>query len=285
MPVSRTCGDVTVLALEDGAGPFFEPREVAFPGVDPRLWAEADRCDPASVSDGGWRLRFRCFALRFDDGRIIVVDAGIGPASAPSTWAPLPGRLPDELAAAGIDRHDVDTVVLTHVHTDHIGWSMDAAGAPYFPNARYLVQAVEVAAVESREPTLARWLLAPLRAAGQLAVADGTHQLAPGAAVRATPGHTPGHQSVLLTSGEETLVVTGDLLVHVVQLIDPSQPYRYDDDPALARGSRIAVLESAEDLVLATPHLGEPFIRAAETKHDQVRKVHHASTTRRAKRL
>ncbi|WP_406278889.1 MBL fold metallo-hydrolase [Streptomyces sp. NBC_00191] len=265
MPISKTIGGVTVIALEDGTGPFFEPREVAFPAADPRLWAEADQRDPASVRDGSWQLKFRCFALRFDDGRIIVVDAGIGPVSAPSTWAPLPGRLPDELAAAGIDRHDVDTVVLTHVHTDHVGWAMDADGAAFFPNARYLVQAAEVAAVESHEPTLAQWLLAPLRAAGQLAMVDGTYQLAPGAAVRATPGHTPGHQSVVLTSGEEALVVTGDLLVHTVQLIDPTQPYHYDDDPALARASRIALLESANDLVLATPHLGEPFVRAIQT--------------------
>jgi glyoxylase-like metal-dependent hydrolase (beta-lactamase superfamily II) len=194
-----------------------------------------------------------------------MVDAGIGPTSAPSTWAPQPGRLPDELAAAGIDRHDVDTVVLTHIHTDHIGWSMDTDGAPYFPNAQYLVQAAEVAAVENLEPALARWLLAPLRAAGQLAVANGAHQLAPGAIVRATPGHTPGHQSVLLTSGEDTLIVTGDLLVHIVQLIDPNQPYLYDDNPALARASRMGLLESAGKLILATPHLGKSFIRTAET--------------------
>jgi len=265
MPVSKTIGGVTVVALEDGAGPFFEPREVAFPEADPRLWAEADQRDPASLCDGGWQLRFRCFALCFDDGRTMLVDTGIGPASAPSTWAPLPGRLPDELAGAAIDRHDVDAVVITHVHTDHIGWSMDADGAPYFPNARYLVQAAEVAAVESREPTLAQWLFAPLRATGQLAVADGTHQLAAGVAVRATPGHTPGHQSLLLTSGESTLIVTGDLLVHVLQLIDPNQPYHYDDNPALARESRIALLESAGELVLATSHLGEPFIRAPIT--------------------
>ena len=271
MPVSKTIGGVTVLALEDGQGPFFEPREAAFPGADPRLWAEVDRQDPASVRDGAWQLRFRCFALRFDDGRIIMVDTGIGPASAPSTWAPLPGRLPDELAAAGIDRHDVDTVVLTHIHTDHIGWSMDTDGAPYFPNAQYLVQAAEVAAVESLEPALARWLLAPLRAARQLAAVDGTRQLAPGATLRATPGHTPGHQSVLLTSGEETLAVTGDLLVHMVQLIDPNQPYHYDDDPALARASRIALLESAGDLILATPHLGQPFIQTAEHTDNEAR--------------
>ncbi|MFI6333303.1 MBL fold metallo-hydrolase, partial [Micromonospora chersina] len=172
MSINRNFGGVTVLALEDGAGPFFEPREVAFPEADQRLWVEADRLDPTSVRDGSWQLRFRCFALRFDDGRTIMVDTGIGPASAPSTWAPLPGRLPDEFAAAGIDRREVDTVVLTHIHTDHIGWSMDADGKPYFPNAQYLVQAAEVASVESREPTLARWLLAPLRATGQLVVVD-----------------------------------------------------------------------------------------------------------------
>ena len=116
MPVSRTVGGVTVPALEDGAGLFFEPREVAFPEADPRLWAEADPPDPAGVRDGAWQLKFRCFALRFDDGRVILVDAGIGPASAPSTWAPLPGRLPDELAAAHIDRNDVDIVVHRHSH-------------------------------------------------------------------------------------------------------------------------------------------------------------------------
>lgn len=264
MPVSVTIGGITVLALEDGSGQLFESREAAFPQAGPRLWAEADRRDPASVRDGRWQLRFRCFALRFDDGRTIMVDAGIGPASAPSAWAPLPGRLPGELAAAGIGRRDVDTVVLTHVHTDHIGWSMDAGGAPYFPNARYLVQAAEVAAVESRDPALARWLFAPLRAAGQLAVPDGPCQLAPGAAIRATPGHTPGHQSVLVTSGADTLIVTGDLLVHVLQLIDPSQPYHHEDNHALARDSRIALLEPSGELILATAHLGEPFIRAQQ---------------------
>jgi glyoxylase-like metal-dependent hydrolase (beta-lactamase superfamily II) len=262
MPASMTIGGVTVLALEDGAGPFFAPREVAFPEADARLWAEADQRDPAAVRDGDWHLRFRCYALRFDDGRIIVVDTGIGPASAPSTWAPLPGRLPDELAAAGIDRSDVDMVVLTHVHTDHVGWSMDAAGAPYFPNARYLVQAAEINAVESREPALAQWLFAPLRAASQLVVADGTRQIAPGAAVQATPGHTPGHQSLVLISDERTLIVTGDLMVHVLQFIDPTQPYLYDDNADIARDSRIALLESAGKLFLATSHLGEPFILA-----------------------
>ncbi|MFI6263283.1 hypothetical protein [Micromonospora sp. NPDC051006] len=59
MTVSRTIGGVTVLAIEDDDGPFFEPREVAFPRVDPRLWAEADQRDPASVRDGNWHLRFR----------------------------------------------------------------------------------------------------------------------------------------------------------------------------------------------------------------------------------
>lgn len=80
------------------------------------------------------------------------------------SWAPVPGRLPDELAAAGIAPADVDTVVLTHLHTDHIGWAMGAGGTPYFPNARYLLQAAELGSVRAGQPELVSWLLDPLRA-------------------------------------------------------------------------------------------------------------------------
>ncbi|MEV0201439.1 hypothetical protein [Nonomuraea sp. NPDC050691] len=82
------------------------------PAATAAQWAEADRYDPGAVdADGRWRLRFRAYAIRSDKGRTIV-DAGIGPADGPAvSWAPVPGVLPESLAAAGIGPAQVDTAV------------------------------------------------------------------------------------------------------------------------------------------------------------------------------
>jgi len=91
-------------------------------------------------------------------GGSILVDTGIGSATAPArSWAPVPGRLPAELGAAGIEAADVDTVVLTHMHTDHIGWSMTTP-APPSSNARYLLKQNEIDAIDANAPGVADWL-------------------------------------------------------------------------------------------------------------------------------
>ncbi|WP_173056538.1 MBL fold metallo-hydrolase [Phytohabitans houttuyneae] len=257
MPLTRALGPMAVVALHDGDGTFFQPREEAFPQVSDELWARADERDPGAVTaDGQWLLRFRCFAVRHGD-RVTLVDAGIGPAdSLAASWAPVPGRLPQELAAAGIDPADVDTVVLSHLHTDHIGWAV--IGTPYFPNATYLVQRADVAAFA--RPALEDRLFAPLKATGQLRLVEGDVPISAGVTAIATPGHTPGHQSVLVEYGEQQLLITGDLLVHAVQLIAPDIPYLHEMDPETARNSRTKLLKP--DIILATPHLTEPFVRA-----------------------
>ena len=262
MPLSRTLGCITVTALTDGEGAFFQPRAEAFPHATAAHWREADRLDPASVTvDGQWWLPFRSFAIRADDGPVTLVDAGIGPTDAPAaSWAPVPGRMPAELAAAGIDPADVDTVVLTHLHSDHIGWAVTGTpGRPYFPNASYLVQRAELDAAETINPGLPAGLIAPLRAAGQLRVVDGEATLTPAVRLLSTPGHTPGHQSVLVTSGDDRMLLTGDLLVHMVQLVDPDLAYAHEVDPEQARRSRLAALRTHSPTLLGTPHLGAPF--------------------------
>jgi glyoxylase-like metal-dependent hydrolase (beta-lactamase superfamily II) len=277
MPLTRALGPTTVVALHDGEGTFFQPREEAFPQVGAELWARADERDPGAVTaDGQWLLRFRCFAIRHGD-HVTLVDTGIGPAgSLASSWAPVPGRLPESLAAAGIDPADVDTVVLSHLHTDHIGWAV--VDTPYFPNATYLLQRADAEAMG--RPELDERLFTPLKETGQLRLVEGDVPIATGVTAIATPGHTPGHQSVLVEYGRPTrrwwplrgpakrppaprsterLLITGDLLVHAVQLVAPETPYLHEVDPETARTSRTKLLTAG--ITLATPHLSEPFVR------------------------
>ena len=256
----RKLGELTVIALDDGDGPHFDRREEAIPAATPQNWAAADALDPAALSaDGRWWLRFWTYAIRYDDGPVTLVDAGIGPAgSLAADWAPVPGRLPAELKSAGIDPAEVETIVLTHLHDDHIGWAVPADSP--FTAARVVAQRADVAKFAER-PQEDR-LLRPLRESGRLQILDGDTDLGPGIRVIATPGHTPGHQSVLLTGGTESILVTGDLLVHAVQLVDPGLAYSHDMDAERGQVSRRETLAAAaaRGSELAVAHLGRPFL-------------------------
>ncbi|MGH8882281.1 MAG: MBL fold metallo-hydrolase, partial [Stackebrandtia sp.] len=256
-----------VIALTDAQGPFFAPREQAFPDATDEQWGTIDAFDPGAVTaDGRWWLRFRCFAVRDESGAVTLIDAGIGPADSPAAaWAPVPGRLPAELATVGIDPSDVRTVVLTHLHTDHIGWAVTRQSRvwrPYFPQARYVLQRNELDAIDSLNPRLRAALIDPLRATDQLSIIDGDEKVSPELSIVATPGHTPGHQSVLWESGDDLVAVTGDLLVHALQLRHPRLAYSQETDADLAATSRLALLDrvAAGGGLLATPHLTEPFL-------------------------
>lgn len=266
MPVTRRVGSVEITALTDAEGPFFSHRHEAFPTADAEQFAAADAYDPGSVTDDGrWWLKFRAFAIRGESG-VTMVDTGIGPADSPaSTWAPVPGELPAELAAAGISPEEVTTVVLTHLHTDHVGWAVTGA-RPFFPNARYLLQTAEYEAVDALNPGLREHLLEPLRSSDQLCLVDGDEELADTIRVVATPGHTPGHQSVLV-GHDDPVAVTGDLLVHPVQLLYPDVAYSHESDPDAARESRLRLLAhiAINSGQLATPHLTMPFVEVPST--------------------
>ncbi|MFJ6940701.1 MBL fold metallo-hydrolase [Streptomyces sp. NPDC101132] len=264
MEISLPGGPV-VVPLSDASGLFESTTLVRtlFPGATEEDWERAAAADPEAFGpDGTWRLEFRCFAVRRPDGGVTMVDAGVGPADAPAAdWAPVPGRLPEIMARAGIARTDVDTVVLTHLHGDHVGWAVGPDGEPYFTEATYLVQRDETEPLAPGAPALTR-VVEPLRRAGALRELAGRHRIGSHVTLFPTPGHTPGHQSVLVEGAGRDLVLTGDVLVHAVQWVSPEVPYVYESDPVPARASREALLELARKrgALLGTPHLTRPFV-------------------------
>lgn len=261
-----TVGSFEVVPLLDAVGAFPAPVAEAFPGVSEQALAAARRRDPEAFGDdGSWRPAFRCYAGRRAGGGIVLVDAGVGPHDSPAaSWAPVPGSLPARLDAAGIAPDDVEVVVLTHLHEDHVGWAVD--GTPRFPRARHLAQRSDVAALSPGSAVAAR-VVAPLRRAGLLEEVDGRATLVSAGDERLevvpTPGHTPGHQSLVVDGGGRRVVVTGDVLVAALQLVAPDLAYRFEQDRALARQTRLRLLADArrERALLATAHLTEPFVQ------------------------
>jgi glyoxylase-like metal-dependent hydrolase (beta-lactamase superfamily II) len=240
--------DVTVLC--DAVAVFPEPVETALPGwsSEHQEWTAASM--PGNVAaDGGWWLHFHSFLVTSSAG-VTLVDTGIGPAGSDAAeWLGTAGRLPALLEAAGVQVAEVDTVVLTHIHSDHAGWNV-AAELPRFGNATYVVQQAELE--HARGGANYAKLIQPLVDAGQLRAVDGEAVLAEGLRLLPTPGHTPGHQCVVT----ERAVLGGDLLVHPAQARWPELTYVYEQDPAVAVTSRrdVLALAAATGVPIAAAH-------------------------------
>lgn len=266
---TMSAGPWHITALLDAQGPFFLPNDRAFTGATQEDWDRARGLDPGAFGpDDTWHLDFRCFAVRLPRGGHALVDTGVGPAGSPASgWAPVPGHLLERLASEGIHRDDVRLVVLTHLHEDHYGWSVSPEGVPYFPNARYVVQRTEIAALEAAgdDGTLS-YVVEPLRGTGQLDTVDGRTCLARDldgtVGTIPTPGHTPGHQSVVVRAPGQQVVITGDVLVHAVQLVDPDVAYAFEADAEVARQTRHDLFRAARRrrTWLATAHMNTPFM-------------------------
>jgi glyoxylase-like metal-dependent hydrolase (beta-lactamase superfamily II) len=245
---SMRVAGVEVTPLCDAIGPMGpsirRPLAEIFPNATAADWAGLDTDE--------WILHFHCYLLREDSGRTVLVDTGIGGTDSPAaSWAPVPGVLGEELAAVGVAPGEIDVVVLTHLHADHASGAT-IGGAPAFPAARYVVQQADV---DWATGPVVDQVLRPL--AEQLEVVDGDAEVLPGIRVVHTPGHTPGHQVVRVGD----LVLTGDVLLHPVQLANPAVTYLYDDDVERATATRMALLDAvrARGGSIGTAHFAEPF--------------------------
>jgi glyoxylase-like metal-dependent hydrolase (beta-lactamase superfamily II) len=266
---SKHVGEVEIIALCDGVLELSEPIEESFLGAPPGTWDDARTRHPNTFgASGGWRLHVHFYALR-SAGRTVLVDTGFGPVTAPAfAWTGQPGRLPAELAEAGIEAGEVDTVIVTHVHDDHIGWTaFDGGGTLHFPNARYVIHRNDwewMATSEDPEDVeIFAALMKPIEDLGALQVIEDRLEISPELTVVPAPGHTPGHQIVLVDSGDERAIIAGDTANHPVQVTLPTVASGTDTDPELAVRTRTDLLEQAEreDRLFVTGHFPDPFVR------------------------
>jgi glyoxylase-like metal-dependent hydrolase (beta-lactamase superfamily II) len=171
----------------------------------------------------------------------------------------------DDLEAAGFGRDDVDVVVCTHLHPDHVGWNtvrVDDVWEPTFRRATYLMSRTDVDAWRTLTGAHNPWPFAiqPLLDHGQLTTVDPPHRVSPSVELLPTPGHTPGHLSVHLASRGAHAFITGDMVHSPVQLVEPDWTYRYDADGAEAAASvrRLVADACATDALVLGTHFPTP---------------------------
>ncbi len=247
----RTVGSVRIQSFTDADGPFPLKLAQVFPGVTPEGWLPYRRDYPEVFADPEtWQVHFGCYLLR-SQGRMILVDTGLGPSPAPF-FGGLAGRLVYALSDAGVHREEIDTVLLTHLHPDHVGWNLTAEGKATFPNARYFVQRVDWETFHKPEVQAAfpfkfvDEMIAPLESLGVLDLLEGETAITDEITVFPTPGHTAGHMSVLVASGGQKAMILGDALAHPAQVTEPEITFAFDMDPELAIATRKRLLNRLE---------------------------------------
>lgn len=280
MSVGRVVvGDVEIVGLSDATVTYPWPLDELFPGV--ASWeAYRERYPAVFASPTEWRSDNNSYVLR-SGGRTILIETGIGPADSPLAAAfQTSGRLLDRLGALGIQPDHIDTVVLSHLHPDHVGWNVrwDADGVHLtFPNAQYIVHRADWEAfhrpeVQERFPfAYVAQTITPLRELGALHLVEGDRHLTEDVVVMHTPGHTPGHLSVMVASRGEQALLLGDVVVHPLQVAEPDRNSAFDMDEDMARATRERLLQRAQgsDLLVAARHLREPGFGHVVTETDR----------------
>jgi glyoxylase-like metal-dependent hydrolase (beta-lactamase superfamily II) len=221
---------------------------------------------------GGLRGVVQAFVITIG-GKTIVVDPGVGNSkhrTAVPGWGNLQTDFLHRLRASGVDPTEVDYVVDTHLHFDHVGWHTDLvsdAWQPTFPSARYVMSAAEFQywqmkptnEIPDQHAGFADSVL-PVYQAGLVDLVADDHIVTDGVRLVPSPGHTPHHLSVVIESGGRSAVITGDVMHHPCQIAYPTWGAVSDFDPDQARRSRSDLLERFADtdtLIIGT-HFADP---------------------------
>ncbi|MGG7464652.1 MBL fold metallo-hydrolase [Plantibacter sp. YIM 135347] len=268
-------GDVEITRIQEYAGPSPATPAFLFPDGDPAYWTErVDELAPDFIDAGTGRLRsvLQSWLIR-SGGRLILLDTGAGNGKE-RPYAPVYAHHDTDylanLRAAGVEPEDIDLVVNTHLHVDHVGWNTRLEGrdwVPTFPNARYLITREDN---EFWDPTQVRRpqgdgnqnvfedSVAPVHRAGQVQLWSGRHRIDDALVLEAAAGHTPGSAVLRVESRGSGALFLGDIVHSPAQLADPDVNSCFCEDPALAKSTRRRLLDEAADrrLLVFPSHFG-----------------------------
>jgi glyoxylase-like metal-dependent hydrolase (beta-lactamase superfamily II) len=224
-----------------------------------------------ATPDGKMMLSFQCFVMRVGD-RKIMLDTCIGADREREfeVFSHMETNFLADLAHAGFAPEDIDTVLCTHLHFDHVGWNtrlVDGAWVPTFPNARYLFGREEYEHWTMLNDTggyhdlnhMADAVL-PVVKAGLVDLIEPHHRICDEVSLIPTPGHTPGHVSIVIESRGERAVVTGDMMHHPIQFELPTRAGRFDmniDRAAATRRGFIDDVANSDTYVIGS-HFCDP---------------------------
>ncbi len=272
-----TIGDVTVTRVVEIEMPVpYDEKHPFILSATPQAIAEIEWLRPNFVTESGALLLSIHALLVEAPGLRMVVDTCFGNDKPRRLLQgqPLQTQFLDAIAAAGFARETVDTVLCTHLHVDHVGWNtmLDPEGeqdgasrwVPTFPNARYLLGRKEHAfwsQTEDREQgTVFEDSVKPILDAGLADLVEMDHRVSDEIRLIPSPGHTPGHCSVLIESRGQTAMISGDIFHHPCQIARPHWGVPFDTDGAQAEATRVQVMEDlvgSGDLVIGT-HFAAP---------------------------
>ncbi|MFQ5872386.1 MAG: MBL fold metallo-hydrolase [Dehalococcoidia bacterium] len=232
-------GNAEIISLCDGMG------EASAAEIFPKVLASEWEAYRGTLSaEGKLDVNFGCFVVR-SQGQTILIDTGVGPG--------YPGRLLEELKNKGVDLDEIAHVAITHLHPDHVGWNItkdDGQARLTFSRARYWIPKGDYDHYRQQKeleqaPHVADQVL-PLEKLGALELAEGETSLTGEVTMVPTPGHTPGHMSVAITSQGQQGYILGDVINFPVQAQETAWEIVFDNDHELARRTREAVLQRLE---------------------------------------
>src|SRR5689334_8560291 len=261
-------GDITIDAVIEREGPWRRPQDF-FPAYDEGVFKHHLRTMELEVFDapsGKMFITYQTFVVR-TPRYTILVDTCTGEDKGHPAPFDFPGkeRWRNELFALGISYDKVDYVFCTHLHIDHTGWNTtlrDGRWVPTFPNAKYIFHKREYAAWEAETKRAAeapgddrqqllgkvfRYNCLPIVESGQALLVDDDYALDDTVTLTPTPGHSPCHCCVNISSKGQRAVVTGDMMHHVIQCREVDWSPGVDWDPKQAAVSRRTFLTSVAD--------------------------------------